>query len=173
MLRGSSSSGKLTARNLETRRNSTQKQSRKNLMVGQEEIWGPSSEIPPSYLEDKSMERPLCCGEIGFSFVDDSIFCPPLPIAPYLPRHLAVVDRYLHEQTDGSIKPGPAKAPGKHIDALDSFARIWEATLCHRSKITRTINRSVGCWLGKEAGKVGIRILIKLQSASFPQSWNT
>lgn len=56
--------------------------------------------------------------------------------------------------------------PGEHIDALGSFARILEATLCRSGKITRSTNRSVGCWLGKEAGKVGIRILIKLQSVS-------
>lgn len=114
------------------------------------------------------MERPLCCGETGFSFVAGSNFCPSLSIAPDLSRDPAVVDRYLQEQTKGSTEPGCAEAPGEHIDALGTFARIMAATLCHHSKITRTPNRSVGCSLGKEVGKGGIRILIKLQSASLP-----
>lgn len=89
-------------------------------------------------------------------------FCPPLPIAPCLQRYLAAADRYLLKQTEGSAR----LTPGEHIDALGSLARILEATLCRSGKTTRSTNRSVGCWLGKEAGKVGIKILIKLQSVS-------
>jgi hypothetical protein len=114
------------------------------------------------------MERPLRCGETGFSFVARSNFCPPLSIVPYLSRDLAVVDRYLQEQTKGSTEPGLAEAPGEHIEAFGTFARILKATLCYHSKISRTPHRRVGSQLGKEVGKRGIRILIKLQSASLP-----
>lgn len=136
----------------------------------------PSSEVPLSYLENRNcLERPLCCDEPVFLFVISSVFttsslqCPPPPRSPG-PGEGGISEntgrRWQCARPDDSIW----WAYGSFRQICKSF---WGNYGCHHSKIPRTTNRNAGCWIGEKMGNVGIRILIKLQSASLPQPWNT
>lgn len=83
---------------------------------------------------------------------------------------MAVVEEVsLKTQAKDGIMPSLIKASGEHIEILGQFARVFEVTtyvITAKSPEPQTEMLVAD----KKMGKVGIRILIKLQSASLPPS---
>lgn len=110
------------------------------------------------------LDEPVFLFVISSVFTTSSLQCPPPTRSP---------GRGEGDISENTGKRWQRARPDYSIWwAYGSFRYIcksfWGSYVWHHSKIPGTTNRNAGCWLGKKMGNVGIRILIKLQSASLP-----